>query len=147
MNYKGLNQVNYEQQHKKCRMINIKYVLFCIIWGIVSCSTDYEKKELVELTDLTGEWLMSSSFGAMCNICPEVIIIDSMKGRVIKPSKESYDFRYKTQKDKISFHFEETNVFSNLNSEFNFMLKSHNGLRYLILKTLDDNGEIILISE
>jgi len=124
----------------------LKYSLFCCVLGILSCSTNSNNKELAGI-DLSGEWLISSSFGAMCNVCPELVFIDSDKGNIEKPSKESYDFKYEIQKDRISFEFEEGQEYIDLNSEFNYYLKSDSTLRYLTLVSLDNNGEVILISE
>jgi len=125
----------------------LKYGLFCCMLGIMSCSTNSNNKGLAEIPNLAGEWLISSSFGAMCNVCPELVFIDSNKGSIEKPSKESYDFKYEIQKDRISFKFEEGQEYIDLNSEFNYSLKSDSTLRYLTLVSLDNNGELILVSE
>ncbi len=129
------------------RMKILKYSLVCFMIGTLSCSTkDSNNRELRDIPNLTGAWLISSSFGAMCNVCPELVFVDSKSGNIVEPSKQKYDFEYDLQKDKISFHFEGQAYFD-LNSEFNYTLKSDGILRYLTLVPLDDNGEIIIVGE
>ncbi len=125
----------------------LKYSLFCCMLGIVSCSTNSNSKQLDKISNLKGEWLISSSFGAMCNVCPELVFFDSSRGSIEKPSKESYDFKYEINKDKISFKFEEGQEYIDLDSEFSYNVKSDSILRYLTLVSLDNSGELILISE
>jgi len=69
--------------------------LFYWMLIMVSCISSPNNKEIENKPKLKGKWLISSSFGAQCNVCPELEFLNSNKGIITIPSKKRYDFEYK----------------------------------------------------
>lgn len=123
---------------------NIEFILVVVIFLIYGCgSTSSSEKN----NSLIGKsWTLSEVFGTQCNVCPEVVFINTNKGVIIKPSKEERRFKYVLSNDKIKFFSEdEPNYFGA--TEFNFKVYSKNTFVYCELISLDGKGKSVLIRE
>ena len=57
--------------------------------------------------NIIGDWVLTEvttrGVTEKCNVCPTIIFLEGKSGKLIKPSKEEFDFTFEIQTDSIMF--------------------------------------------